>query len=305
MNTKLSVVIPVYKKTDMFMENFVNNISFLPKNTEVIVVDDASCEYLEEKLEPFIKKGLVTLITNEKNMGFSGAINRGIFASQGTYVLLLNSDVRLVSSFTDNPEKYFNDNSKIAAVSFAEQGEGRDLLGKSEIFFTRGLVIHSRSKNNDAGLTAWASGGSCLFRSDRLKALHAFDDMYAPFYWEDIDLSFRAYSRGWHVLFEPSYVVEHVRESTIQSLFSTSLVKQVAYRNQFLFTWSNITDVHLTLLHLLWLPYNLFVLSIRGETQFISGFFAALLFIPTILRRRSLKLHNQRISDSKIFELFS
>jgi len=153
-------------------------------------------------------------------------------------------------------------------------------------------------------LTAWASGGSCLFRLDRLRELGGFDEMYSPFYWEDIDLSFRAYSRGWLVMFNPKYSVEHARESTINTYYTSVKVKHIAYRNQFIFTWSNITDIDLFLKHLAWLPFHLLVMSIKGETQFISGFLSALQYIPSIIKRRSVKLQHQKLSDKKVFSLF-
>ncbi len=303
MNSKLSVIIPVYKKTDMFLSNLSHNIPLLPKNAEIIIVDDASQEYLNEKLEPFLKKRSVELIENQKNLGFSGAINKGIKASHGAHILLLNSDVRLIQKFPEDFEKFFSEDSHVAAVAFPERNDNK-LLGKSIISFTRGLVTHTRAKDREKGLTAWASGGSCLFRADRLNELNGFDEMYSPFYWEDIDLSFRAYSRGWLVVFDPKYPVEHARESTINTFYSSVKVKHIAHRNQFIFTWANITDFDLFIKHITWLPYHLLVMSIKGETQFISGFLSALQYIPTILKRRSVKLQHQKVSDKEVFSLF-
>lgn len=304
MSTKLSVVIPVYKKTDMFVQNLQHNVALFPKNTEIIIVDDASQEYLSEKIESLLKKKNVHLIENDKNVGFSRTINKGIKIAQGAYILLLNSDVRLLSTFPENYEDFFRENSDIAAVSFAEKNHD-SVLGKSTILFSRGLVVHSRAHDNNEGLTAWASGGSCLFRADRLKSLGAFDEIYSPFYWEDIDLSFRAYSRGWKINFIPSYKVEHMRESTISTFYSSSKIKHIAFRNQFLFMWSNITDLNLTLQHIFWLPINLLLMSIKGETEFISGFFSAMRYISTVMKRRAHKLRYQKISDAEIFSLFS
>ncbi len=304
MSKNISVVIPVYKKTDMFVENLIHNLPLLPKKSEIIIVDDASQEYLYEKLRHLTKMKHIHLIENEKNLGFSQAINKGIMAAKHNYVMLLNSDVRLTHSFPDDALTVFEKNNHIAAISFAERDDGM-LLGKSVLKFSRGLVAHDRAKDTKEGLTAWANGGSCICRIDRLKELGAFDVMYSPFYWEDIDLSYRMYSRGWHVLYYPRIVVEHARESTISTYFSPKNVKHIAYRNQFLFTWANITDIQLFLKHILWLPIHLLLMSIRGETEFVSSFFWALQYVPSILKRRSVKLRHQKISDKEIFKLFS
>ncbi|KXK10829.1 MAG: Dolichyl-phosphate-mannose-protein mannosyltransferase [Microgenomates bacterium OLB23] len=210
-----------------------------------------------------------------------------------TFALQKKFNTTLLSEFAQDPA--------IAAVAFAEKSSNGDMLGKSIITFARGLVLHARAGNAQKGITAWANGGSCIFRADYLRRLHAFDTMYSPFYWEDIDLSYRAYSQGFKIIFYPEYIVEHARESTIATYFPTQHVSHIAYRNQFLFTWANITDMSLTISFLLWLPINLLLMSIKGETGFIGGFFSALKYIPSLIKRRSVKLSQQRVSDAQIF----
>lgn len=301
---KLSVVIPVYKKTDMFLKNLSSNIRMLPKDTEIIIVDDASREELEEKLSQYIKKNEVILLTNYTNQGFAKTINRGIKEAKGNYILLLGSDVLLQKKFSLSFESLFLHDESIAAISFGEKGDDNIILGKSRIFFKRGLVMHSRAKDIKHGETAWANGGSCIFRADYLKKLNGFGTLYSPFYWEDIDLSYRAYAMGWRIMFDPSYIVDHKRESTITNFFSPSYIRQIAYRNQFYFIWSNITDIRMTLLHMFWLPINLFLMSIKGETGFVVGFFTALPKICAIIKRRFVKRRYQKVSDQQIFAKF-
>lgn len=305
MKIKLSVVIPVYKKTEMFIDNLRHNLKFLPKQTQIIIVDDASKEYLDEKLADLLRKNNVQLITNERNLGFSGAINRGIYEAQGEYIFLLNSDVRLEESLPENIYELFSNDASIIALAFAEKTEDGELLGKSTIAFKRGLVVHDRAHNNEQGITAWANGGSSLFRADYLKEIGAFNSLYSPFYWEDIDIAFRAYSRGYKIIFYPKYTVEHSRESTIKTYFSPSNVEHIAFRNQFLFTWINITDFTLIAIHAMWLPINLLLMSIKGQTQFVSGFFAAVRFLPDVYKQRSYNMQRQKKTNIEIFSLFA
>ncbi len=303
MKKDISIVIPVYKKTDMFIENLKKNAKFFLEVQEVIVVDDASKENLREKIEEAVHIPQLKVLENRKNLGFSGAINKGIFASTAKYVLLLNSDIQLLKPIPDTIFAFFDD-PLAAAVSFAEK-EGEKILGKSIIQFKRGLVVHNRASNAQTGLTAWANGGSAMFRADYLKTLKGFDEIYNPFYWEDIDLSYRAYSRGYKILFDSEYIVQHARESTISSFYKPTRIKYIAFRNQFYFTWSNIVDPGLLLLHILWLPVNLCLMLIKGEFGFVRGFFTALLSLPRIIKRRFIKVKHQKVSDKKIFSLFS
>ena len=56
---------------------------------------------------------------------------------------------------------------------------------------------------------AFAVGGTCLFRRVEFLAGGGFDPLYEPFYWEDIDLCWQAWSAGRRVLYQPASVVEH------------------------------------------------------------------------------------------------
>ena len=62
----------------------------LGPSSEVIVIDNASADGSVEMVQREFPD--VHLIVNEGNLGFARANNRGIAASRGRYVLLLNSD---------------------------------------------------------------------------------------------------------------------------------------------------------------------------------------------------------------------
>ena len=65
------------------------------------------------------------------------------------------------------------------------------------------------------GPTLFASGGHSAYRRDRFLEMGGFDPLFAPFYWEDVDLCYRAWKRGWKILFEPRSAVLHDHQSTI------------------------------------------------------------------------------------------
>ena len=55
----------------------------------------------------------------------------------------------------------------------------------------------------------WAGGGSSAVSRRKFEALGGFEELYNPFYMEDVDLSFRAWRRGWPSLLAPRSVVQH------------------------------------------------------------------------------------------------
>src|SRR4029079_13151955 len=58
----------------------------------------------------------------------------------------------------------------------------------------------------------------------------------------DVELSYRAWKRGWRVLFEPSSRVWHQVSSTIGQRFARHNVRAVEHRNRLLAHWVHVHD---------------------------------------------------------------
>ncbi len=295
----ISVVIPVYKKHEMLMRHLRHNMPYL-KGYEIIIVDDASDENISERVHTEFPE--IKVLVNQRNMGFAPTVNRGIDEAKGDYILLLNSDVKLISPFNPTDFEMFQKDPTLFAISFMQKERDGKYVGKNRMFFSDGFPSHSKSSNLDEGINGWAEGGSSIIRTDYLRDLGGLLNIYAPFYWEDNDLSYRAYSRGLHVLFSPKIIVEHHHESTVGSFYTKEQVTRIAYRNQFIFTWINITESTLFLAHLLRLPMHVAKALFRHNTQFLGGLIDALTRIGLVYRHRKQKRIHQKITDSQIFE---
>ena len=106
-------------------------------------------------------------------------------------------------------------------------------------------------------------------------------------------------------MFDPSIFVEHHHESTIGTFYDKKHITTIAYRNQFIFTWANITDTGLWLQHILYLPYYLILFGIKGDRALVVGFMKAVTKLPAILRARKTKKMHQTVSDTEIYSLFT
>lgn len=298
---RISAVIPVYKNKQLFITNLIHNYSFL-KNIEIIVVDDASGENLTSTLKKKFKK--IKTLTNDLNLGFAKSVNRGINHTKGDLVLLLNSDVRIEKIDFSYLINQLQKNPSFFAISFLQKEKDGRNVGKNRIFLKRGLILHDRAKNNDYGITAWAEGGACIMQKKIFEEIGGFDQIYAPFYWEDIDLSYRAYKAGYKVIFDPNIVVEHHHESTIARYFKKNYIQRIAFRNQFIFIWKNITDKKIFFSHLISLPFHLITSSLRFNQNLIVGFISAVTKLPRIIfEKKGDKI--VKVSDQTIFSLFN
>jgi teichuronic acid biosynthesis glycosyltransferase TuaG len=93
MNSKVSIIIPYYKKRIFFLDTLKSAINQTYKNFEIIIIyDDESrtdLEYLKRIIR-FNKK--IILLINKKNLGAGYSRNKGIKYSKGKYIAFLDAD---------------------------------------------------------------------------------------------------------------------------------------------------------------------------------------------------------------------
>lgn len=296
----ISVIIPTYKRRSEFLAKLRHNIPFL-RGCEIIVVNDAPTDSLRESMRGF---GDVRLIENRTNMGFAGAVHRGIMAAKHQHVVLLNNDVTLASDSFKKAKQQLEQDPRLFAVAFSQTEKDGKKVGKNRIFWSNGFFQHHKAESMDSGETAWAEGGACMIDREKYKLIGGFDTLFSPFYWEDIDLSYRARKAGYHIVFDDSITVEHHHESTIGSEFKSSEVKAIAYRNQFFFIWKNITDNKLINSHILHLFPALAVSLLKMDWAFVSGFLQALPRINEIILKRAQVSRQEKVPDVTILNEF-
>lgn len=292
----VSVIIPNYNGKKLLEENLPKAFEaakYYQENQggviEVIIVDDGSSDGSTKAIEKSIKSitGIKSrLLVNERNLGFSSTVNRGVKEAKGEILVLLNTDVLPDKDFLVPLIEHFQD-ANVFAVGCMDKSieNGKVVLrGRGIGSWQRGFLVHARGEI-DKTSTLWVSGGSGAFRKSAWQRLGGFNDLYSPFYWEDIDLSYRALKSGYTLLFEPKSVVTHKHEEgAIKKYYTTMQVKTVSFRNQFIFVWENATDFDLQLLHMLWLPYHFLKALMRFDFPFFLGFFQAFLLLPKVIQ---------------------
>lgn len=264
----VSVVIPNYKKQPILKH--LPKIIIACPGAEIIVVDDASPDNAAAAIRQNFPQ--VKVIVNKVNQRFAQSCNIGFKAAKGEIVVLLNSDVAPKKDFLKFLLPPFNQPDVFAVSCLEIQPNG--VSGRNIYSFKRGFLIHSAAPVT-AGENCWATGGSSAFDRQKYLSLGGMDTLYKPAYWEDIDLSWQARSKGWIILFEPKAQVYHHHETTNVSVFGQRSMEQMALKNQILFVWKNIRGRQLGE-HFLWLPYHLVFTTMRTRGLFIKAFMQAL-----------------------------
>ncbi len=293
---KVSAVIPNYNGVGLLKKHLPAVLEMLRNNDEVVIVDDKSTddsvqwlvdhfqlvpapfhqgEYAlfagERKLNQ--KKVFIKVVVNEKNQRFAASCNRGVENAEGEYVFLLNSDVSPHADALLHLLPHFKNSSTFAVgcLEIEQHGKEKVIGGKNKLWFERGIFVHSRDHQPTTGPIGWVSGGSGLFNRQKWNELGGFDLRYAPAYWEDIDLSYRARQKGWEVVFEADAVVDHNHETTNQTAFGQRKIDLMSVKNGLKFLWKNGT-VKQKLEHFLWLPYHLTITNWRTGGVFGQSF---------------------------------
>lgn len=297
----ISIVIPHYTDKEKLTSNLGHNIPFF-KGCEIIVVNDYPDIPLKKEMDILFPE--IAVIENKKNLGFAGAVSVGISAVKNRFVFLLNNDVLLHDSAFQKAVSHFEKDKALFAVSFRQTEKDGSFVGRNTIFWKNGFFQHSKADSKKSGINGWAEGGSMLFDKKKYDKINGFDILYSPFYWEDIDLSYRAWKTGYTIYFDSQVTVEHHHESTISTYFTKSQIHIIAYRNQLITIWKNISDGKMIAEHLLYLTKNLILSPFRDKGEFMKGFWMALLLLPQILKKRNRQKIVWKKSDREIFGQF-
>ncbi|MCH7730107.1 glycosyltransferase family 2 protein [Patescibacteria group bacterium] len=292
----VSVIIPNFNGEKLLAKNLPKVIEAKDnkknKITEIIVVDDGSSDGSVNLIKSDFPT--VKLIKHKINRGFSAAVNIGVKVSKSNLVCLINNDVVPEKDFLVSTFKHFK-KKDIFAVSLHEKG-----YGWAKGIFENGYIAHFPGKEDDkAHLTFWVNGGSGVFRKSLWKKLGGMDEiLLSPFYWEDLDLCYRALKRGYKLYWEPKACVVHKHETTIGKL-PKSKVLRIRERNHLLFIWKNLTSPNLFRKHVGGLLKRL-----AKHPGYLRIVIAALLKLPKVKRARKKEKKETKVSDEAIFASF-
>jgi GT2 family glycosyltransferase len=190
------------------------------RDFDVTVVDngssDGSVEYLRESWPE------VRLVTLSENAGFSAAINRGMEASDGEYVALLNTDLELsvdwlgllVGELDRDPGVGFVTGK---VMSYWERDVieqvGQELYTCGR-FWPRGLDQRDEGQYDEPRRVAIVTAAAALYRRSAIERAGAFDESYF-LYCEDADVCLRILLEGYGGRYVPGPAAFHVRGGTV------------------------------------------------------------------------------------------
>ncbi len=299
MSTILSVVVPSWNGKEILRSHLPSMLEAARSvpTAEVIVSDDGSDDGTDEMLAREFPD--VRLCRRRTRGGFSHAANDGVAASRGAFVVLLNNDMEARGdAFATLVAALEGDRALFAVVPSIVRVTTGEEEARTRIGFRRGVVFAS----DDGGAgedPGYACGGAMAFRRQEFLGLGGFDPLYSPFYWEDVDLSYRARKRGRRIGRVEGVRVEHDHGRTIRARFDRDAVATVYERNRLLFTWKNLTDPALWLHHLLALPAKT-LWDLAAHRAFVRGLRGALGLRSEVAARRRVERAEVTVRDREL-----
>jgi GT2 family glycosyltransferase len=266
----------------------------LQEDAEVVVIDNASTD----GTAALAAEHGARRIHLPERVSYAAAINRGIAATRGRAVLLLNADCALEPDFLARARPRLDED---------EIGSVAPKLLRTEVsgaIDAAGMTIDRRRKNGLVGhgdpATAYAvsgeafgaDGAAALYRRSVLEACSVDGEVLDEdlgLWATDADLAWRARLLGWRCAYEPGAVACHVRT------YSPSTRAQVAeahrrlqFRNRYLMWFKNETGAGLGRDLPLVLGYELAAFGhvLLRERHLLRGYREVLEGLPAARRRR-------------------
>ncbi|MDR1698834.1 MAG: glycosyltransferase family 2 protein [Prevotellaceae bacterium] len=261
----VSVVIPNFNGSEL-LRSYLPAVydalksSIYVSDFEIIVVDDAS----KDDSVQFISDNFpeIILLKNAENSGFSKTINKGIFVAKMELILLLNSDMALQKDIFDYLIPPFSLDTELFGVAPTILNQAGDKVLEAQKLpdFSKNKISYLDNFNQTKTANSlYLCGGCALVNRDKLLKINGFSEIYSPFYFEDYDLSVRAWLNGWKCLYVPEARVLHCHSVTIKTYFDKEKVEKIFIRNRLLLNYLYLNN------------FDCFLFSLKNYGKYILG----------------------------------
>jgi hypothetical protein len=209
-----------------YIEKCINSVlltSYSP--IEIIVVDNASTDSSLLAIKKY--EGKISLIVNNTNLGFAGGMNSGIRHAKGEYIVTLNNDVVVESTWLNRPIELLQSDTQIGIISCRQMVYGEeDVIDMLHTIQTPYLLSRPVGSNKRYSINPeyhtekvvfGASGASVIYRKKLLDTYGGFDERFFAYH-EECDIQTRAFHDGWKCVYVPSAVVYHMGSKSFGKL---------------------------------------------------------------------------------------
>lgn len=311
----LSVVIPTWNGKHL-LEAYLPSVldacecyrKTAEAETEIVVVEDAGKDDTAAWL-PANYAGRVRLVEHDRNRGFGAACRTGIEDTRFPLVLLLNNDVRLDANCIAPMIEHFREADVFAVTGKIFNQKGDTFCNGGKVArFRRGMW--STYENYDLAPGAHADlslisftaiGAFSAFDRARFLEIGGFDPLTAMH--EDVEISYRAWKRGWRVKYEPRSIAYHDASQTMDRRYRRRALDNLSRRSRILMHWMLLHDRRMFSQHLASMTLRLLTSWLVLDWRFYWAIGTGLANLPSIARKRRETRRTMARSDRELLRL--
>lgn len=222
---KYSIIIPYHSNRSLLHTCMDALLKTTPDDIEIVVVANNSDSHeLEITMPPHCK-----LLKYSKSIYYPRAVNIGVQAAQGEYVILMDADICVRNGWFEALTACFNTHSDVGGCSAKMLDPFDGCLKEFGIAFTGYNFPHPFAGSpegyplvsHDRDVQAFCSATS-MYRRDIYLDMGGMDEYLVDGY-SDIDFCLRLHERGLHTYVAANAVVYHHGSSTKRSGMSSHL----------------------------------------------------------------------------------
>ncbi|WP_223069485.1 glycosyltransferase family 2 protein [Paenibacillus caui] len=218
-----SIIIPTYNGLHLLSRLVESIREHTDAPYEIIVVDNGSDDGTKE----YCVREQLILISLPRNMGFPIACNKGLAASAGDQLLLLNNDCLVTPRWLSQLSTALNSADDIGIVgpvtNYASGMQRLDtgLDGPAE------LLEYARTFNR-SNASKWVEvrrliGYCFLFKRSLYDRIGPLDEAFSPGHYEDDDYCFRAVREGYRLLICGDTFIYHKGSASFKEKYPEGL----------------------------------------------------------------------------------
>lgn len=274
----------------------------------IIVIDNSPERKISRELKSIYNK--VEFYSEAINLSYGLALNKGIGMSEAAFTLCLNDDLTLDREYIKEALRGFSVDEKIGMVSGKILRADTKTIDSAGLFLScwrtaceRGYGIKDKGQFDRESYIFGVTGAVGFYRKKMLEEIKInseyFDSDYGFFY-EDLDIAWRAQNLSWKAYYVPKAVAYHVRGLTtrqgkgINKRFARTYLSKELYRdlvkNRYLSMIKNERLVSFLIRLPFILLYDIFVwlYALIFRPWLLRLFFTQPLYINSAIQKRKM-----------------
>ena len=135
MQSFISIISPVYNTPADCFDRFVSSVlGQTLRNFELILVDDGSASDCAERCDGAAKRDTRVRVIHQQNAGFAGAMNAGINAARGEYIMFVDPDDEIPPFALEHALQISEENkSDMVCSSLTLRYPSKDIVGSFDL----------------------------------------------------------------------------------------------------------------------------------------------------------------------------